>query len=233
MKTIGIIGGLGPPSTVKYYEWLNAGVQARLGGHNAARIILTSVNGADVGAFRVSGDTVAEEEFYAREARRLQDAGADFILIASNTSHKNAPAVQAAVSVPLLHLADATAAHIVRSGYRRVALLGTAPTMEEDFYKSRLIAAGLDIVVPDAAERTAISRTIYGEMVRGIVTADTNAMFARVIRRLVAEEKVEGIILGCTELTLLDLSGIDVPLFDTVKIHVAAAIDFAMDGVAA
>lgn len=227
MKTIGIIGGLGPPSTVKYYEWLNEGVQKALGGNNSARIILTSVNGEDIKTLRLSGDKDAEGAFYAREAKRLEAAGADFILIASNTSHKNVPYVERAVSIPLLHLADATAAYVYAKGVRKVGLLGTAPTMEEDFYKSRLIAQGLEILIPEAGERAFISNAIYNEMVKGIVRPEINAAFVSLIEKL-QQAGAEGIILGCTELTLLDLSAVSLPQFDTVKIHVEAALKAAL-----
>lgn len=227
MKTIGIIGGLGPPSTVKYYEGLIEGAQRAFGGVVAPPILITSVNGEDVRQLRIAGNADAEGAFYAQEARRLQNAGADFILIASNTSHKNAPNITAAIDIPLLHLADATAEAITRRGMKRVALLGTAPTMEEDFYKDRLKAAGLDVVVPDAETRHYISDTIYTELVRNIVTEAASAKFRDIIQRL-ENDGVEGVILGCTELTLLDLAGCTVPLFDTVKIHVAAALKYAM-----
>lgn len=227
MKTIGIIGGLGPPSTVKYYEWLTDGVQQALGGQNTARIILTSLNGEDVKNFRISGDKDGEGAFYAREAQRLEQAGADFILIASNTSHKNAPAIEQAVSIPLLHLADATASYVRSKGIKKVGLLGTAPTMEEDFYKSRLTAQGLEVLIPEADDRAFISASIYNEMVKNIVRPEVNAAFIDIIGKLQAAG-TEGVILGCTELTLLDLASIKLPLFDTVKIHVEAALKEAL-----
>ncbi len=227
MKTIGIIGGLGPPSTVKYYEWLTQGVQQALGGQNSARIILTSLNGEDIKNLRLAGDREAEGAFYAREALRLQQAGADFILIASNTSHKNAPAIEQAISIPLLHLADATAAHVRAQGVTSVGLLGTAPTMEEDFYTSRLRAQGLHVITPDAPDRAFVSAAIYDEMVKGIVRPEVNAAFIDIIAKL-EQAGAQGVILGCTELTLLDLSALTLPLFDTVKIHVAAALKEAL-----
>lgn len=227
MKTIGIIGGLGPPSTVKYYEGLNAGVAAALGGVNAARIILSSVNGEDIRQLRLTGDRDAEGAFYAAEARRLARAGADFIVIASNTSHKNAPYIEAAVDIPLLHLADATARAVRAAGITRIGLTGTPPTMEEDFYKARLAAAGLEVLVPDAPLRRAMGDAIYGALVRGIVRDEDNALFARASRELVAAGAA-GIILGCTELTLLSLPDAGVPFFDTTKIHIAAALEMAL-----
>jgi aspartate racemase len=227
MKTIGIIGGLGPPSTVKYYEGLVYGANRLLGGQNAARIILSSVNGEDVRRLRQEGDAAAEGAFYAREAQRLERAGADFLLIASNTSHKNAPYVEAAVSIPLLHLADATANAVTAGGSRRVGLIATALTMEEDFYKSRLIAAGLAVLIPEADDRALINRAIYDELVLNRVLAETNAAFLRVIADL-KTQGAEAVILGCTELTLLDLKTAPLPLFDTVQIHIDAALRHAL-----
>lgn len=228
MKTIGIIGGLGPPSTVKYYEWLNEGLQRALGGQNSAKIILTSLNGEDVKGFRLSGDKEGEGAFYVREAKRLEQAGADFILIASNTSHKNAPYIEKAISIPLLHLADATASYVRSRGVKKVGLLGTAATMEEDFYKSRLAAQGLEVLIPEASDRAFINSSIYNEMVKNIVRPEVNAGFIEIIGRLKASG-AEGVILGCTELTLLDLSSVSLPLFDTVRIHVEAALKMALE----
>lgn len=227
MKTIGIIGGLGPPSTVKYYEWLTSGVQQILGGQNSAKIILTSLNGEDVKHFRLSGDQGGEGAFYAREAKRLEQAGADFILIASNTSHKNALAIEKAVSIPLLHLADATAVYVCSKNIKKVGLLGTALTMEEDFYKSRLVAKGLEVFIPEPSDRAFINSSIYNELVKNIIRPEVNTGFVNIIGKL-KNAGAEGVILGCTELTLLDLSTVKLPLFDTVKIHVEAALKEAL-----
>lgn len=223
MKTVGIIGGIGPPSTVKYYEGLTQGVQKALGGSATAKVILTSLNGEDIKQFRLAGDVAGEGAFYAAEALRLEQAGADFILIASNTSHKNVPYVESAITVPLLHLADATAQAVVVQGVEKVALLGTIPTMEQDFYKTRLAAQGLEVMMPDVDDRHFINDTIYTEMVKGIVRPEINAGFVRIINKL-KDAGADGVILGCTELTLLDLADIDLPVFDTVKIHIEAAL---------
>lgn len=227
MKTIGIIGGLGPPSTIEYYKGLTEGSQQRLGGNNAVKIILTSVNGEDIKGFRLSGDSQAEGAFYANEAKRLEQAGADFILIASNTSHRNAAFVESAVSIPLLHLAKITAGHIHALGIKKIGLLGTAPTMEEDFYKAHFTARGLDVLVPDPQDRTHLSALIYNELTQHRLSPAINDAFVTVAKKL-QQQGAEGIILGCTELTLLDFSSLTVPLFDTVKIHIAAALDEAL-----
>ena len=227
MKTIGIIGGLGPHSTVKYYEWLTQGVQDALGGVNSAKIILTSLNGEEIKNIRMAGDKDKEGALFAAEAKKLENAGADFLLIASNTSHKNVPYIEAAVSIPLLHLADATAKKILNSGVDTVALLGTAPTMEHNFYKSRLIDAGLNVIVPDDTDRVFISDTIYSEMVKGIVRPEVNVAFETIIKKM-EDAGAKGVILGCTELTLLDLKNVSLPLFDTLRIHVDAALELTL-----
>ena len=228
MKTIGIIGGLGPPSTLKYYEWLNDGVQKALGGVASANIILTSVNVLDVAAFRNAKDDTGEGAFFARHAELLENAGADFILIASNTSHRNAPYVEAAVKIPLLHLADATAQKIVDANVTKVALLGTPYTMEHDFYKSRFAERGIDVLVPNTEDRAWMGRAIYDELFKGIVMEDARAKFAQVAEGLL-EQGAQGVVLGCTELTLLNLHEICTALnFDTTRIHVEAAVAMAL-----
>lgn len=226
MKTIGIIGGLGPPSTVKYYEWLNDGVQRALGKNHGARILISSVDGQDVHGFRDAGDAAGEGAFFAQHAQRLETAGADFLVIASNTSHKNAPYIERAVKIPLLHLADATAAAVKAAGMARVGFLGTPIAMESDFYRARLTHAGLDALIPaDAATRAEMGRIIYDELSKNIVTPAAADFYRAAIRDLCARGAT-GVILGCTELTLfnLDAREFGVPLFDTVRIHVDAAL---------
>lgn len=227
MKKIGILGGLGPPSTVKYYEWINEIIQARLGGQNTARIFINSLNGEDVKNFRIAGDAVGESAFYVEEARRLEKAGADCIVIASNTSHRNAPAIEAAIDLPLIHLAKATAKSVKKAGVQSVLLLGTAPTMEEDFYKAHLFDAGLNVIIPEAHERAKLSDHIYNELVKYKVTQAANALCNDMIKKYAPE--IQGVILGCTELTLIDIKPCDgVQIFDTAKIHVEAIVDFAL-----
>lgn len=226
MKHIGIIGGLGAPSTAKYYQWLNEAARA-LGGHMGARVILTSVDGQDIAGFRFNGDDEGEEAFFVNEAKRLERAGADFILIASNTSHKNADAIEREVSLPLLHLADATAKHLKAKGHDKVAFLGTIPAMEKDFYKKRIVNAGIDIIIPDEGERAYINEAIYDRLVWDKVLKDDSERFAKIIDGLI-DKGAQGVILGCTELTLLNLENFTkAPLFDTVRIHVEAAMEMA------
>ena len=228
MKTIGIIGGLGPASTVKYYEWLNEGVRLALGGAHSAKIILTSVDGETVKNFREAGDIKGEGAFFAKEAKKLEMSGADFIVIASNTSHKNAPYIEKEVSIPLLHLADITAQRIVSSGVNNIALLGTVYTMEQGFYKDRLADAGLNVVIPEKDDGAFISNSIYNELVKSVVKPETRAEYIRIIKAL-ESDGIKGVILGCTELTLLGLDeDINVPVFDTTKIHVEEALDFML-----
>ncbi|GLQ56100.1 aspartate/glutamate racemase family protein [Devosia nitrariae] len=231
MKIIGMLGGLGPPSTVKYYEWLTQGVQQRTGGTSqGARVLINALDGKDIAAFRARGDDEGEGAFFAAEAQRLQRAGAECILIASNTSHKNAPWVEDAVSIPLIHLAKATARAVVESGQRKVVLLATATTLEGHFYTDILRAAGLDVVIPDADERAYMDEAIYQRLVRNIVAPADKERFAEITKKLIKRHKAEGVILGCTELTLLSLpERFEVPFYDTVRIHVEAALDFAIE----
>lgn len=228
MKTIGIIGGIGVPATVKYYEWINAGIQRALGGQHSAKIVITSLNGEDVRKFREAQDDDGEGAFYANQAKALQRAGADCVLIASNTSHKNAPYIKQAVSIPLLHLAEATAHHVRSIGLKTVGLIGTAYTMNHDFYTSKLESAGARVILPNTADRVFCSNEIYNHLVKNEVRPNAEAEYACIAQKLV-KRGAESIILGCTELTLLNISEqVSVPLIDTVRIHVDAAIRFAL-----
>lgn len=224
MKKVGIIGGLSPESTVKYYQWLNEGVRQRLGGHNSAKIVLSSVNFADFTELKECGDWSAQGKLLADEAAALERAGADFIILATNTMHKLAAEIEAAVSIPFLHLADATAEKIVERGIVTVGLLGTRPTMEMDFYKERLARRGIRTVVPEEAQRKLVSSVIYDELCHGRVRDESRDAYRGIIAGLAAAG-AQGVILGCTEITMLvgpDDSA--VPLFDTTRIHVERAL---------
>lgn len=228
MKTIGIIGGIGVPSTVKYYEWLNDGVKAALGAEHSVKLVITSVNGEEIKNFRIAGDVAGEGAFFANEAKRLEAAGADFILIGSNTSHRNAHFVEEATNIPLLHLAGATAEAVLAKGIKKIAFIGTSTAMEEDFYKDRLIKAGLDVMIPEKDDRDYISHEIYNYLIQNTVRPEAVERFTRILSDL-RDNGAEGAILGCTELTLLNLQSTDdFPLFDTVQIHVAAALKQAL-----
>ena len=231
MKTIGMIGGMSWESTVPYYREANELVKRRLGGLHSARIALCSVDFHDIELLQASGRWDEAGEALARAARSVEAAGADFLVLCTNTMHKVAPAIEAAVSIPLLHIADATAAAVKAAGVRRVGLLGTRFTMEQDFYRGRLEERhGLEVLVPRDEDRGLVHRVIYEELCIGLVSEESRERFREVIRRLVARG-AEGVILGCTEIAML-VSPPDspVPVFDTTRIHAAAAVDLALDG---
>jgi aspartate racemase len=230
MKMIGLIGGMSWESSAEYYRILNQGVRDRLGPTASARCLLWSFDFAEIERLQHDGDWPALTERMTDAARRLEAAGADLLIICTNTMHLMADAVQAAVSVPLLHIADPTADRIKAAGLHRIGLLGTAFTMEQDFYKGRLAARhGLEVLVPDQADRATVHRIIYEELVAGIVTPASRAAYREVIARLVARG-AEAVILGCTEIMLLvGPEDSTVPLFDTTAIHAEAAIEQALD----
>ena len=230
MKMIGLIGGMSWESSAEYYRILNQGVRDRLGPTASARCLLWSFDFAEIERLQHGGDWPALTERLIDAACRLETAGADLLIICTNTMHRMAEAVQAAVSVPLLHIANPTADRIKAAGFHRIGLLGTAFTMEQDFYKGRLAAThGLDVLVPDEADRATVHRVIYEELVAGIVTPASRAAYREVIARLVARG-AEAVILGCTEIMLLVRpEDSAVPLFDTTAIHAEAAIERALD----
>ena len=230
MKTIGLLGGMSWESTVPYYRHLNEAVKARLGGLHSAKIVLWSVDFHEVEALQHAGDWVAAGALMAQGAQAMQAAGADGLVLCTNTMHKVADAIEAAVTIPLLHIADATAAQIKAAGHQRVGLLGTRFTMEEAFYRERLVERhGLSVLVPPAADRDLVHRVIYDELCLGKVNASSREQYRRIMVDLVAQG-AQAIILGCTEITLLvDGSDSDVPLFDTTRIHALAAADWALN----
>jgi aspartate racemase len=229
MKTIGLLGGMTWHSTIEYYRLINAGVQERLGGSRSARCILHSVDFAEVEELQESGGWEALDRFMAEAARRIEQAGADFLLICANTMHRTAPAVEAAISIPLLHIGDAAAAEIRRQGLQSVGLLGTRFTMEQDFYRDRLERRhGLSVLIPDDRERTGIHEIIYRELGRGTISEASRNFYLSVIRSL-HQRGAEGVILGCTEIPLLIRPGdYPLPLFDTTALHAAAAVEWAL-----
>jgi len=230
MKMIGLIGGMSWESSVEYYRILNRGVRDRLGPSVSARCLLWSFDFSEIEQLQHSNDWVGLGQRLADAARHLEAAGADALLICTNTMHRVADDVEQAVSIPLLHIADPTAARIRAEGYRRVGLLGTAFTMEQDFYTGRLRERhGLDVLVPDAPDREAVHRIIYDELVAGRLEPASRAVFREVIGRLIAAG-AEAVILGCTEIMLLVRpEDSAVPLFDTTEIHAEAAIAVALD----
>ncbi len=229
MRRIGLLGGMSWESTAEYYRLINQGISARQGGLHSAKILMSSVDFAEIEALQVAGDWDAAGAALANEASRLERAGADFVVLCTNTMHKVADRIEAAVSIPLLHLADATADAVRRAGVRRVGLLGTAFTMEQDFYRDRLTAAGLEVLIPDADDRADVHCIIYDELCLGKVLDDSRERYDEVIAKLVADG-AEGVILGCTEIELLvDPDGPSpVPLFATTRIHAQAAVEWAL-----
>jgi aspartate racemase len=231
MKRIGLLGGMSWESTALYYALINEGVRDRLGGLHSAECVMVSVDFADVERMQSAGDWAAAGAMLGREASRLESAGADFLVLCTNTMHKVADAIDGAVSIPLLHIGDVTAEAVLAAGIRKVGLLGTRFTMEEDFYVERLRSGGLDVVVPDAAGRAEGNRIIYDELVQGVVTEPSREAYRAIIRRLVAAG-AEGIILGCTEIELLVGAGdSSVPVFPTTRLHARAAVEAALESV--
>lgn len=230
MKMIGLIGGMSWESSAQYYRLINQGVRDRNGPTASARCLLWSFDFAEIERLQHQGDWRALGERLADAAARLEQAGAEMLLICTNTMHRLADEVQDRVSVPLLHIADPTADAIRARGFRRVGLLGTAFTMEQAFYKGRLRERhGIDVLVPDEADRGAVHRIIYRELVAGIVRPEARAIFRAVIARLIAAG-AEAVILGCTEIMLLiGPEDSAVPLFDTTTLHAEAAIAAALD----
>jgi len=229
MQLIGLIGGLSWESTAEYYRILNRGAQARLGGVHSARSLIYSFDFGEIEALQHAGRWDAAESAMIDAAQRLERGGADFLVICSNTMHRMAGAIEAAVKPPLLHIADPTGAAIVAAGFKRIGLLGTGFTMEQPFYRQRLIDKfGLDVLVPDEAGRRTVHDIIYSELVKGIVRDESRAAYRKVIARLI-EDGAEGIILGCTEIMLLvGERDSAVPLFDTTTIHAEAALSRAL-----
>jgi len=228
MKRIGLLGGMSWESTALYYRLLNEGVAARLGGLHSADCVLVSVDFAAIAELQAAGRWDEAGRVLADEARRLEAAGAEVLLVCSNTMHKVAAQVEAAVDIPLLHIADTTAAAAEGAGLSRVALLATAYTMEQSFLRDRLTAHGLEVVVPDAAGRALVHRVIYEELCRGVVDDTSRRRVSGVIAGLVADG-ADGVILGCTEIELL--IGPDdspVPVLPTTRIHATAALDVAL-----
>ena len=228
MKTIGLLGGMSWESTAEYYRLLNTLTRERLGGLHSAKIVLYSADFAEIEQMQAEDHWDQAGEMLAEAGRGLQSAGADLLLICTNTMHAVADQVAGAVSVPLLHLADTTADAVLGHGLRRIGLLGTAFTMEQAFYKDRLAGRGLDVLVPDGAGREMVHRVIYDELCRGIVRDESRAEYQHVIDALVAAG-AEGVILGCTEIELLvGPEHSPVPVFPTTRLHAEAAVDFAL-----
>ncbi|ESY18134.1 MULTISPECIES: aspartate/glutamate racemase family protein [unclassified Mesorhizobium] len=226
MKTLGLIGGMSWESTAIYYRLLNEIVRERLSGLHSAKLLLYSFDFAEIADRQHHGDWDSAGVLLADAARKLEAGGAEGLLICTNTMHKLADRVQAAVSIPLIHIADATAVAVKGAGVKRPALLATRFTMEQDFYKGRLREKyGLQPVVPDQAGRDMVHQVIYDELCRGIVNAASKAAYIDEVARLRRDEKIDGVIMGCTEITMLiGERDFDIPVFDTTRIHAEAAV---------
>lgn len=229
MKIIGLIGGMSWESTVPYYRQINETIKERLGGLHSAKIVLYSVDFHDIERLQHAGDWDGAGAVLAEAARALQAAGADFLVLCTNTMHKVASSIEAAVTIPLFHIADPTAEEIQRAGHSTVGLLGTRFTMEQAFYRDRLSERhGLRVVTPDPADREIIHRIIYEELCLGVISAKSRDAYRRIMDSLAAQG-AQAIILGCTEISLLvNQQDAKVPLFDTTAIHARAAAEEAL-----
>lgn len=228
MKTIGVLGGMSWESSLEWYRLANERVRERLGGHHSARIILDSLDFAEIEELQARDDWDAAGTLLADHARGLERAGADLIVLCTNTMHLVADRIHDAISIPFLHIADTTAAAVLDTGIRRVGLLGTAFTMEKPFYRERLEVQGIEVLVPNAQQRAGVHAVIYDELVHGVIRPASRAFYREVIEELVAQG-AEGVILGCTEIELL-VSAADspVPVFPTTSLHVDAALAAAL-----
>jgi aspartate racemase len=230
-KTIGLIGGMSWESSAEYYRIINREMQSRLGGVHSAKSLMMSLDFGEIERLQHDGEWESMAALMQDAALRLERGGADFVVLCTNTMHRLADAITSAVSIPLLHIADPTARRIKAAGVTRVGLLGTAFTMEQDFYKGRLQQQhGLDVIVPNEADRRIVHDVIYTELVKGTINPESRQSYREVISRLV-ERGAQAVILGCTEIMLLVREEDSaVPLFDTTTIHALAAVDAALAG---
>ncbi|ABZ75565.1 aspartate racemase [Shewanella halifaxensis HAW-EB4] len=229
MKTIGMLGGMSWESTSSYYKAVNEGVKARLGGLHSAKVCLYSVDFAEIEKLQHAGKWQETADILSAAAKNVAAGGADFLLICTNTMHKVADEIQAQLSIPILHIADATAAKLLANGVTKVGLLGTRFTMEQDFYKSRLINQfGIDVIVPNEAERNVVHHVIYDELCRGVINPASKQQYLDIVNDLHAQG-AQAVILGCTEIALLiGQQDTQVPLYDTTAIHCEYAVDMAL-----
>ena len=230
MKTIGLIGGVSPESTIIYYREINRGMQRRLGKGHSARMVLYSLEFQEFAELQHSGNWAALSKVVVQAARTLETAGADFLVICSNSVHKQAEDVARNVSIPLLHIADPTGAAIRQTGLKKVGLLGTRFTMQERFLTGRLEDNfGLEILVPNQDDQEVVHRVIYEELTKGIVRPESRQLYREVIERL-GDAGAQGIILGCTEIMLLiNQSDTSLPVFDTTTLHAEAAVSMSLE----
>lgn len=229
MKTIGMIGGMSWESSAEYYRIINQEVKLRLGSLHSAKCLMYSVDFAENQRYQADGEWDKAGENLAHVAQSLEKGGADFIVICTNTMHKVVDHIERAITIPVLHIADATTARIHEDGIQKVGLLGTKYTMEQDFYRSRLEENGLGVLVPDAEDRAIVNQTIYEELCLGKIEPSSKEAFKQIIQKLV-EDGAEGIILGCTEIGLLiKAEDVDVPIYDTTHIHAIEAVNLSLE----
>jgi len=229
MKTIGLIGGMSWESSLLYYQIINQRVKEKLGGHHSAKSLMYSVDFDEIKTLQYQGKWDKATKIMIDSAQRLEIGGADFIVICTNTMHKMAKEVEESVAIPLLHIADATAKEIVKDGRNKVALLGTAFTMEQEFYKGRLTEKfGLDVLVPNESDRMIVHDIIYKELCLGIINDESRQSYLEIIDKL-SQQGAEAVILGCTEITLLiSQENCSIPLYDTTRLHAESAVDLAL-----
>lgn len=228
MKTIGLIGGMSWESSSEYYRIINEEVKLRLGGLHSAKCVLYSVDFEEIEICQRNGEWEKTAQILTDAARSLEAAGADFIVICTNTMHKVANQIQAGVHIPLLHIADITAQQVLSNGIKTIGLLGTRYTMEQDFYKSRLEAQGIRVLIPKETDRVVVNAVIYNELCLGQILDESRTRYKRIIEDLI-EQGADGIILGCTEIGLLvKPEDSNVPLFDTTLIHAIGAVNYAL-----
>lgn len=232
MKTIGLLGGMSWQSTLDYYRAINEGVNKALGGLHSARIAMYSVDFEPIEKLQHQGDWQETAQLLSAAARHVQAAGADFMLLCTNTMHKVAPAIEAALEIPLLHIADATAEALLAENFATVGLLGTSFTMEQDFYKGRLANRfGLQVLVPNREDRQVVHNVIYQELCLGITSPEAKVKYLRIIDDLIVQG-AEAIILGCTEIgTLIKPDDANIRIIDTTAIHAAKAVEYAIQSV--
>jgi len=229
MKTIGLIGGMSWESSSEYYRIINKEVKQKLGGLHSAKCILYSVDFEEIEICQRNGEWEKTAQILTNAARCLEAAGADFIVLCTNTMHKVANEIQAGVGIPFLHIADITAQQVASNGIKTIGLLGTRYTMEQDFYKSRLETKGIRVLIPKEADRVIVNTVIYNELCLGQINDESRAKYKRIIEDLI-KDGADGIILGCTEIGLLvKPEDSKVPLFDTTLIHALGAVNYALD----
>jgi len=230
LKTIGLLGGMSWESTLEYYKIINEGIKKRLGSLHSAKIAMVSVDFDPIGKLQHQGHWDEMAKILLKDTKSIEKAGADFLLICTNTMHKVAPKIESSLNIPLLHIADATAEELIKEGIKTVGLLGTAFTMEEEFYKGRLEKKyGLEVITPNKKDREIVHKIIYNELCLGKIKKDSKKKYLRIINEL-GENGAKGVILGCTEIGLLvKQSDTEIKLFDTTQIHAEKAVEFAIE----